>query len=118
MRRLFVFLALLLFAACSKDLTFPPEVTGVFPPQPQNFSVTTSDDIVYNLSWTVSDTTVVAFYRLYTVDLQSGSAQLQDTSMTRSVQVNTLVPTPGLIFGVTSVSTDYIESAITSGVAQ
>jgi hypothetical protein len=117
-RRLLVFFALLLFAACSDDLTIPPPVNGVYPPQPENFVVTTSDDIVYDLSWTVSDTTVISFYRLYALDIATGNLALQDTSGTRAVQVNTLVPTPGLIFGVSSVSTDRIESAITTGAAQ
>lgn len=117
MKRLWVFLPLLLLAACSEDLTLPPPVNGVFPPQPQNFVVTTSDDIVYDLSWTVSDTTVVIFYRLYTVSFQTGTVELQDTTATRAVQINTLIPTPGLVFGVSAVSTDNIEGEITTGSA-
>jgi hypothetical protein len=95
----------LLLAACSADLTLPPEIDGIVPPAPENFTVTTTDHITYDLSWTISDPTVIRFYRLYYV--AGGPPVLADTSAATSVQVTTNIPF--IVFGVTSVSTDDIE---------
>ena len=81
------------------------------PPAPGNFTVSTSDNVTYDLSWTISDPTVIRFYRLYwTV---GGPPNLADTTQATSVQLITTVPTPGIVFGVSSVSVGHVESAIT-----
>jgi hypothetical protein len=113
-KKLLVVLVLLLLAACSEDLTLPPKVDGIVPPAPGNFTVTTSDVIVYDLNWTISDPTVIKFYRLYAV-VPNALPELVDTTLATSVQVNTNFPTPGLFFAVSSVSTDNIESALVFG---
>jgi len=110
MKKLLFVIALLL-TACSEDLTLPPQISGVVPPTPSNLSLTTPDNILYTMTWDVSDPTYVAFYQLYTLDPFRGPVLL-DTTVTDSVQLVTPLPTPGIVFGVSSVSTDHIESRI------
>jgi hypothetical protein len=76
-KRLSIALVLLL-AACSADLTLPPKIDGIVPPVPGDFQVSTTDAVTYDLSWTISDPTVVSFYRLYVV--VGGSPELVDTT--------------------------------------
>lgn len=110
MKKLFFVIALLL-TACSEDLTLPPQISGVVPPTPSNVSLTTADDILYTMTWDVSDPSLVVFYQLYNLDPIRGPIPL-DTTVTDSVQLVTPIPTPGIVFGVSSVSTDHIESRI------
>jgi hypothetical protein len=107
----------LLLAACTTDLTLPPAIDGIVGPRPENFSVTTTDDILYDLSWSVTDPTIVQFYRVYAFDV-TGFPSLLDTTSSTAVQVNTTIPTPGVFFGVTSVSTDNIEGPLAAARAE
>jgi hypothetical protein len=116
LRKLFV-LAGLLLCACAEDLPFPPAIVGVRPSEPSNLSVTTLDDMVFTLTWTVSNPATVQFYRLYSLDPIFGQPVFADTTAVDSVQVVTPIPTPGIVFGVSSVSTDNIESRIVYGSA-
>ena len=111
MKKLFVVAALLL-AACSDDLPFPPTIARVVPSTPSNLMVTTPDDMVFTLTWTVSDPATIQFYRLYTLDPIFGQPVFADTTAMDSVQLATPIPTPGIVFGVSSVSTGNIESRI------
>jgi hypothetical protein len=104
--------AVVLFAACTDDLEFPPAISGVVPPTPSNFTVTTPDDVVFTLTWSVSNSANIRFYQLYTVDPFTGRPVFADTSSADSVQLVTPIPAPGIVFGVASVSTDNIESRI------
>jgi hypothetical protein len=81
------------------------------PPAPDNLAVSTSDNITYDLSWTISDSTAVQFYRLYMGF--GGPPSLVDTTQATSVQLNTTVPTPGITFCVSSVSIGHVESGLT-----
>ena len=106
MKRLTIVLVLLL-AACSSDLTLPPKIDGTVPPTPGNLQVTTTDNVTFDVSWTISDPTVVSFYRVYwTV---GGPPTLQDTTSTLAVQLTFPVVVEGVAIGVTAVSTDNIE---------
>lgn len=119
MKRLSIALVLLL-AACSADLTLPPKIDGVVPPTPENLQVTTTDNITFDLTWDISDPTVVSLFRVYWVF--GGPPELVTTVGvdTTSVQVSTKPPVslPGVIFGVTSVSTDNIEGQAVFAVAE
>ena len=105
-------------AACSRHSgEFPPTLALVVAPAPSNFAVTTGDNVLYTLTWEVSDPTTVAYYRLYTLDL-TGIPVPRDTTSVSTVQVDTQVPTPGLVFGVSSVSVGSVESSIVYGSAR
>lgn len=106
-------LAIVTLAACSRHGDFPPGLVLVEAPAPTNVAVTTSDNIVYDVSWGVSDSTLVAFFRVYNLDPFTGAPALLDSTVTRAVQINTLIPTPGIVFGVSSVSVGNVESTIT-----
>ena len=112
----FVVVFTLLLAACSADLTLPPKIDGTVPPAPSNFTVATSDQIDYDLTWTIGNPTVIRFYHLYIVDPFMGPVFV-DTTASTSVTVSTTFPTPGVVFGVSSVSTDNIESQLVFGSA-
>jgi hypothetical protein len=117
-KRLSIALVLLL-AACSADLTLPPKIDGVVPPTPENFQVTSSDNITFDLSWAISDPTVIRFYHVYVL-LPTGVPELFDTSFATSKQYSTDPPwpVPGIVFGVSSVSNDNIESSLVVGWAE
>ncbi|MCK4774521.1 MAG: fibronectin type III domain-containing protein [Candidatus Krumholzibacteria bacterium] len=106
MKRLTIALVLLL-AACTSDLTLPPEIDGTVPPIPGNLLVTTSDHTTFDVSWTISDPTVIRHYRIYWT--LGGPPTLQDTPTTLSAQLIFPVPVEGVAIGVTAVSTDNIE---------
>ena len=116
-RSLVAIACILALSACSKHTDFPSMLPIVAPPAPSNFTVTTSNDIVYDLSWTINNPSAVAYYRLYAQDLFTGAPVLADTTMTTAVQVDLQVPVPGVVFGVSSVSNGNVESAIVYGSA-
>jgi hypothetical protein len=105
-KRLTIALVLLL-AACSSDLTLPPKIDGTVPPRPENVLVTTTDNITFQISWSISDPTVVSFYRIYWT--LGGPPTLQDTTTTLSAQLTFPLIVEGVAIGVTAVSTDNIE---------
>jgi hypothetical protein len=116
-KRIVVFLGLIvvLAAACSRhDDSVPPPLGVATAPAPSNFTVATTDFVVWNLSWTISDATNIRFYHIYTQDPFTGLAAQPpvDTVMTTSVQINTIGALPGLVWGVASVSNDNVESTI------
>jgi len=86
-------------------------------PAPGNFTVTTADSIVFDLSWTEDSPSLVKFYRLYNVDVFLGVV-LIDTTAATSAQVDAVLPIPDLVFGVSAVSTGNVESRIVFGSAQ
>jgi hypothetical protein len=121
-KKFFVVFALLL-VACSEDLTLPPLLTDVLvvPPAPGNFTVTTSDNMVFDLDWTISDPTVVKFYRIWW-ELDGFSAPIDTTVATSWTNMDTdfrfPIPVPGIFWGVSSVSVDNVESRIVFGSAE
>lgn len=116
MKRIIVFVGLIAIvsAACTRhDDSVPPTLPVVLSQSPTNFTVSTSDNIVWTLSWTIPDPTVVRFYLVYTLDPFTGSPVLADTSMTTSPpDYNVGAALPGLEWGVSAVSTDNVESTI------
>jgi hypothetical protein len=106
-------LCALVFAACSRhDDNPPPQLPLADPPQPRDFQVSTQDSVVYDLSWTVSDPTVVVYYRVYTqVLIEFVEAQVDTTSST-SVHVDLGAKLP-VAFCVSSVTYQNVESPLT-----
>jgi hypothetical protein len=103
---------LMQFTACARHKDFPAMLPVIAPPTPTNFAVTTTDDVIYDLSWSVSDPSSVAMYRIYSLDIFTGAPTVLDTTTATAAQVNTLVPTPGFVFGVSSVSVQNVESRV------
>ncbi|MFQ5511888.1 MAG: hypothetical protein ACE5EO_08570 [Candidatus Krumholzibacteriia bacterium] len=111
--------ALALAAACSRHaeedlLAFPALVQS---PAPDSLRVTTSNDIEYGLKWFMSDVSNVQFYRVYNLDPFTGAPVFLDSTVVDTTTVNTLIPTPGIVFGISSVSTGSVESSIVFGAA-
>jgi hypothetical protein len=111
---IFVGLIAVVAAACARhDDSVPPMLPVVTSPSPTNFTVATSDDIVWNLSWSIADPTVVRFYLVYTLNPFTNMPELADTAMTPTPPpYNTGAAVPGLVWGVSAVSTDNVESTI------
>jgi hypothetical protein len=108
---------LLLLAGCSQHGDVPPMLPIVEAPAPSSFTVTTADSIIYDLSWTNTEPSTVAFYQLYNLDLFTGFPAFIDTTAATAAQIDVVIPVPGLVFGVSSVSTSNVESRITFGSA-
>ena len=98
-------------SACARHNDFPPLLPIQEPPVPQNFTVTTPDDQLYDLSWSVDNPSLVAFYQIYTLNLFTGLPEPVDTTTTTAVQINVGTPFPGLTFGVSSITTENVESS-------
>ena len=114
---------LVLAASCSRHedgdrIAFPALVQSS---APDSLRVTTSNDIIFTLEWFLSNTAQVRVYRIYVVDILSGEPVLFDSTavgiMTKVVNPFIIIPIPGLVFGVSSVSTGNVESSITFGTA-
>ncbi|UCH83441.1 MAG: hypothetical protein JSW50_13430 [Candidatus Latescibacterota bacterium] len=113
---LVISLSMVVLAACSRHDDPPPALPIVEPPQPTNFTVTTQDSVVYELSWDVDDPTVVSFYLLYSqVDIPFAGLQV-DTIPGTSAQVNLGLPLP-VTFCVSSVTFENVESLLTCATA-
>lgn len=103
--------ALLLTGACSKKNTDYPTSLGVSQPQNvTNLSVTNPQAFDYDLDWDVADPGTVAYYRVYWSLDGMQFALGADSVMTTSVAVSS--PLPAAVFGVTVVSTEYVEGAM------
>ncbi len=104
-----------LLAACSRhgddDLVAIPVL--VLAPAPDSVVVTTISATEFDLTWFVSDPSNVLFYRVYGSDFFGNLFFADSTAQNSATAVGVLVP----IFGVSSVSTDYVESSVTLGVA-
>ena len=98
-------------SACSRHNDFPPLLPIQEPPVPQNFDVTTQDDQNYTLTWSVDNPSLVAYYQIYLIDFFTGLPEPVDTTTTTLVQVDVGTPFPGLIFGVSSITTENVESS-------
>jgi hypothetical protein len=112
MRKLCV-ITLLALAACARHESLPPALKVMEPPVPTNVSVETVDYVTFHLSWEVDDPSVVSYYRLYWKSAFSAVAPL-DTTVHTSAQVTTEggLPVHGIIFCVSSVTTENVESRL------
>jgi hypothetical protein len=106
----------LVLAGCPKHENFPTQVTLVTAPAPDTFVITAlgvnaTGGFDYDLSWTVSDPTNVDRYRLYLVGAGL-EPELVDEPTGTFLPVSLPFNAQGLQFGISTVSTGSVESAL------
>jgi hypothetical protein len=109
---------LFVLGGCPKHENFPTQLSLVEAPAPTDFVITSlglssSGSYDYDLSWTVSDPTHVDHYRLYLLGV-SPTPELLDETPLNSLPISLPANASGLQFGVSTVSTGFVESALTS----
>jgi hypothetical protein len=108
---------LFILGGCPKHENFPTQIKAVEAPAPTNFVITSlglnaSGTYDYDLSWTVSDPSHVDRYRLYLVGNGLVPELVQETSA-NSLPITLPFNAQGLQFGLSTVSTDLVESSMT-----
>ena len=101
----------LFVAACSKHDDVPPPLEVMTPPTPKNLVVETVDQLTYDLSWEIDDPAVVKEYRIYSEYGSSGPV-LEGTTDTTTIQVISPVAISGLVFCVSAVTLENVESPL------
>lgn len=119
MKRLVVVLILML-GACSRHDDVPPPLDVTVPPTPQDLVVETVDFITFTLTWNVSDPSIVREYRLYWRFESTSPELLPETVDTTavSISVDPPIPAPGIIFCVSSVTLENVESSLVCDAAE
>jgi hypothetical protein len=110
-------LVLWILVGCAKhgDEDFPPLLPISEPPVPSAFTVTPANgNTATDLAWSISDGSLVDYYQIYLVDFLFGATPLDTTSAT-SYQAP--FPPLGLVFGVSTVTIQNVESRIVSASA-
>ncbi len=110
MKKIPIFLVLLLLA-CSNHDNPPPQLPIVEPPTPENFTVTSPSAGIYDLSWSVSNPSVVNYYNLYYLDPYYGPI-FADTTAATSIQLSVGGGFSGIVWGVSSVTIENVEGRI------
>lgn len=108
---------LFILGGCPKHENFPTQIKAVEAPAPTNFVITSlginsSGTYDYDLNWTVSDPSHVDRYRLYLVGNGIVPELVQETTA-NSLPITLPFNAEGLQFGLSTVSTDLIESSMT-----
>ena len=114
MKKALLILAILL-VSCAKHKDFPNPVDVDEPPLPMNFTVEMPDSFTYKLNWSVSDSISVSYYNIYLFDQFYGPQLVTTTNLTNYQQSYFPLYVVGLVWGVSSVSIDNIESRIVYG---
>ncbi len=114
--------ALAILGGCPKHENFPTQIALIEAPAPDSFVVTSlginSDGAFdYDLTWTISDNTNVDRYRLYVVGQGFAPELVHETNANETSDMVLPVTLPsngqGLQFGLSTVSTGSVESAMT-----
>lgn len=118
MKRIVVAL-ILAVVACARHDDLPAPLGVADPPVPQDFVVETADWITFTLSWDVADPSSIAEYRLYWRFPTTSPELLPETvdTTTVSITVDPPIPAQGIIFCVSSVTLENIESSLVCGTA-
>jgi len=107
---------LALAIGCAKKNTDYPSPLNVSQPQNvTNLSVTNPQGFDYDIDWDIGDPGTVAYYRVYWSLDGTQFARGADSVMTTSVAVS--APLPAAYFGVTVVSTEFVEGAMVTKAA-
>ena len=124
-RLVLVSAALAVFAAlggCKKHENFPTQVVLIEAPAPDSFvvksnGVNSDGALDYDLTWSISDNTNVDHYRLYVVGPGFAPELVYETNANETSEMVLPITLPsngqGLQFGLSTVSTGAIESAMT-----
>lgn len=125
-RLVLVIATLAVFAAlggCKKHENFPTQVELIEAPAPSQFQVAwkgtdANGAFLYDLTWTISDDTNVDHYRLYLIGAGFAPELVHETDATETDAHILPIKLPGsaagLQFGLSSVSTGFIESSMTA----
>ncbi len=106
-----------LMSVCETREDFPPMLTVTVPPQPANLVVEKLDATNYHLTWTIDDpNNLVMEYRVWSVNSFTPPDTI-GTTVELYADVNTVIPIPGLVFGVSAVTIQNVESDITTAPA-
>jgi hypothetical protein len=101
-----------LMSVCEKREDFPQLLDVTVPPRPGNLDVQRVDAINYHLTWTIDDPdNVVREYRVWSVNSFTPPDTI-GTTVELFADVNTVIPITGLVFGVSSVTIQNVESDI------
>lgn len=113
--------AAVLLAGCPKHENFPTTLEVVEAPAPSTFEIisngiNTSGEYEYDLTWSISDGTNVDRYRLYLVGGGMVPELVHETDDQETAALALPVALPfnaeGLLFGLSTVSTGFVESAV------
>jgi len=109
---------------CKKHENFPTQIEVVEAPAPSQFQVAwkgidaNDGAFLYDLTWTISDATNVDHYRLYLIGAGFAPELVHETDATETDAYFLPIKLPGsaagLQFGLSSVSTGFIESSMTA----
>lgn len=108
---------LFVLGGCPKHENFPTQLSLVEAPAPTDFVITSNGinsggTFDYDLSWTVSDPTNVDRYRLYLVGGGVAPELVQETTA-NFLPISLPFNAEGLQFGLSTVSTGSVETAMT-----
>jgi len=101
--------------SCEERQDFPQLLNVSAPPEPFNLTITSPAPQQYDLAWEISDPAAVKLYRVYIVSF--GTAELVGTADTTQFLAQTILPIQGIVFGVSAVSTENVESDLATAVA-
>jgi hypothetical protein len=107
----------LFLAACSEHDDVLPPIDVAEPPTPTNFQVETADLLTYHLSWEIDNPAVVKEYRIYS-KYAGSEPVLEGTTDTTSIDVVSPVAIEGLVFCVSAVTVENVESHLVCGTSE
>ena len=116
MKKWFVIIGLLVVACSEHDDVLPP-IDVIDPPTPTNFQVETADLLTYHLSWDIDDPAVVKEYRIYS-QYATSELVLEGTTDTTVVDVISPVAIEGVVFCVSAVTVENVESHLACGTSE
>jgi hypothetical protein len=117
MKRIALIIVLAAILGCAKHKDFPSPLDVKAPPTPTNFTVTMDSLGTYYLDWEVVDSSSVAYYQIYTFDAFAGLSAFDTTSVSSYQASFGLFKIVGIVWGVSAVTVDNIESVIVYGSA-
>ena len=114
-------IALAFAPGCARHEDFPQPLGVTVPPTVTNFSVTTTDNMNFDLQWEIADPAGVQFYRIY-FGVQGLGAPELETEETQTCPCTLPVGLPfavvGTVWGVSVVTDEDVEGAMVTFVVQ
>lgn len=117
------FAMLFVLGGCPKHENFPTQIELVEAPAPKTFHVAAkgidaTGAYQYDLTWTMADVTNVDHYRLYLIGAGPAPELAHETTPEETDALFLPIKVPfnaqGLQFGISTVSTGFVESTITT----